>query len=84
MNNVSNNKKWNEGTVQVHVEPYLIPPIKHKNDEKSDKYFVTIKLRKNPTSEKLDLYELKMSLFDNSKPEYFLLFVLKCITDGTK
>ena len=28
-----------------------------------------------PTAEKWDLYEFKMALFDNNKPEQFLLFI---------
>ena len=42
---------------------------------KAEKYCVKIKLRRNPTSEKSDLYEFKMALFDNDEPEEFLLFV---------
>ena len=40
-----------------------------------ERYDVKIKLRKNSTSEKLDMYEFKMDLFDNCKPEQFLLLV---------
>ena len=58
----------------MHVEPPPIPPIKSKNDEKLDNFFIKIKLRRDPTSQKSDLCELKMSLFDNGEPEYFLLF----------
>ena len=57
MKNVSHKNKWNEGKIQVQVEPLPIPLIKIKNDEKSDKYFVNIKFRRNPRSEKSDLYE---------------------------
>ena len=49
----------------MHENPPLIPLIKIKIDDKSDTYFVKIKLRRDPTSEKLDLYEFKMTLFDN-------------------
>ena len=63
------------GTVQVHVEPPPIPLIKINNDDKSDKYFVNIKFRSDPTSEKSDLYEFKMALFYNSDTDEFLLFV---------
>ena len=51
------------------VEPSPIPLIKIKNDENSDKYFVKIKLCRDPTSENLDLDELKMALFDNGDPD---------------
>ena len=48
----------------------------HKaHDGKSDKYFVKLKLRIYPTSPTSDLYEFKISLFDNGKPEEFLFFV---------
>ena len=59
INNVSHKKRWNTGTVQVHAEPPPIPLIKIKNGDKSDKDFVKIKLRRDPKSEKSDLYELK-------------------------
>ena len=40
-----------------------------------DKYFVKIKLCRDLTSEKSDLYEFKMALFNNGKPEEFLLYI---------
>ena len=55
--------------------PPPIPLIKSRNDDKSGKYFVKIKLRRGPTSEKLDLYEFKMALFDNGEPDDILLFI---------
>ena len=48
---------------------------KSKNDTKVEKYCVEIKLRRDPTSEKSDLYEFKMDLFDNGDLEEFLFFV---------
>ena len=36
---------------------------------------IKLKLRRDPTWPTLDLYEFKMSLFDNVEPEEFLLFV---------
>ena len=36
-----------------------------------------MKLRRDPTSSTADLYEFKMSLFDNGNPEEFLLLVRK-------
>ena len=42
---------WNEGTVQVHMDPPLIPLIKGNNDDKSDKYYVKITLCRDTTSE---------------------------------
>ena len=63
------------GTIQPHVDPPPIPLIKEKHDGNSEKYFVKLKIRKDPTSPMSDLYEFKMSLFDNGYPEDFLLFV---------
>ena len=48
--NVSHKNKCNTETVKVHLEQPPIPLIKSKNDEKSDKYFVKIKLRMDTTS----------------------------------
>ena len=60
-----NNKIWHTGAAQIHVEPHPIPLIKSKNDTKAKKYCVKIKLRRDNTSEKSDLYEFKMALFNN-------------------
>ena len=75
MKNVSHKNNWNQGAVQLHVEPPPIPLIKSKIDTQSDKYFVKIKLRRGPTSEKSGLYDLKMTFFDNGDLEEFLLFI---------
>ena len=32
-------------------------------------------MRRDPTSEKSDLYELKIAFFGNGKPEEFLVFI---------
>ena len=50
---------------QPNVYPPLIPLVKENHDDKSGKYFVKIKLRRDPTSSTSDLYEFKISLFDN-------------------
>ena len=60
---------------QPHVEPPPITLIKEKHNGKSDKDFVKLKLRRDPTFSMSDLYEFKMSLFENGEPEEFLLFV---------
>ena len=52
MDNVSHLKIWRTGAVQIHVEPSPITMIKSKNDTKSEKDCVKIKLCGNPTSEK--------------------------------
>ena len=75
MKNIYHKKSWNLGMTQVHVEPPMIPLIKGKYDGKPDKYFVKMKLRRDPTSSTLDLYEFKMYLFENGEPEDFFLFV---------
>ena len=72
--NVSHKKKWNTGTVQVHVEIPPIPLIKSKNSKQPDKCCVKIKLCRDITSQNLGLYELIMAFFDNGDLEEFLLF----------
>ena len=57
------------------ADPPLITLIKSKNDEKLEKDCVKITLRRDPTSANLELYELKMALFDIGEPEEFLLFI---------
>ena len=69
MINVSHKKKCNTGTVQVQVDLPPIPLIKMNNNYKLDKYFVKIKLCRDPRSENSDLYEVKMALFDHGKPD---------------
>ena len=59
MKNVFHKKKCNVGVVQLHVDPPPPPLIKSKHDDKLEKDFVNIKLRRDPTSEKLDRYEFK-------------------------
>ena len=57
------------------METPLITLIESKNDAKLEKDCVKIKLRRDITSGKPDLYELKMALFENGDPEEFLFFV---------
>ena len=75
MKNVSNKNTWNLGMMQDHVKPPPIPPIKRNNYDKSDKYFVKLKLSRDPTSAMSDLYEFKMDLFENDDLEELFLFV---------
>ena len=56
---------WRTGGVETHVDPTLIHLIESENYAKSEKDRVKIKLCRDPKSENLDLYELKMALFDN-------------------
>ena len=63
------------GVNHPHVEPPPIPLIQETYDRKLDKYFIKLKLRRDHMSSTSDLYELKMSLFENGEPEEFLLFV---------
>ena len=60
---------------QEHVEPPPINLIKGSYNGKSETYSVKLKLCIDITSSTSDLYEFKMSLFDNVKPEEFLFFV---------
>ena len=65
MKNISHQKTWNSGLVQVYVDPPPIPLIKINHDDKLDKDFVKLKLCGDQTSATSDLYEFKMSLFKN-------------------
>ena len=75
MNNVSHKKTWNLGMAHVHMEPPSNPLIKSKHDNKSDKDFVKLKFQRDLTSDMLELYEFKMTFFDNGYSEEFLLFI---------
>ena len=77
MKNVSSKKLWMTGMTHPHIDPPPIPLIQETHYGKSDKYFVKIKLRRDPTLSTLDLYELKMSLFENGNPEEFYCL---CVT----
>ena len=69
------NKEWNAGKVQVNIDQPQVTLIKSTKDDKPDKYFVKMIFCRDLKSEKLDLYEFKMVLFDNGEPEEFLLFI---------
>ena len=73
MKNNLHKNNWIRGAVKLHMEPSLIPQNKGNNDTKQDKYDVKTKLRRDPTSEKSDLYEFKIVLFENKYPEDLLL-----------
>ena len=75
MKNVSSKKGLMTVINHPHIEPPLIPLIQETHDFRLDKYFVKLKLRRDPTSSTLNLYEFKMSLIYNGKPEEFLFFV---------
>ena len=74
MNNFSHKKGWKFGMTQVHIEPVPIPLIKGNYDGKLDKDSVNMKLCRYNTSSTSELYEFRMSLFENDDPEEFLLF----------
>ena len=82
MKNVFHNKKWNGGVVHLKVKPPPTPRIKRKNNYKLGKDFVKIKLSRDPTSENLDLYEFKLSLFDNGDQEEYFVLCLKLQHDS--
>ena len=76
MKNVWHKKKCSTGVVKLHVEPPPTSLIKSKHDDKLNKDFENIGLRKDPTSEKLDLHEFKIALFDNGDPEEICFWFL--------
>ena len=93
MDKISHKNNWNWGIVEFHVNPPPTPLTKIKNVEKSDKYCVKIKLRRDLTSKNSDPYEFKMTLFDKGDPKDLLLFIsnfninieaLGTILDGAK
>ena len=75
MNIFFHKKKWNVGVVQQHVDPPPTLLIKSKHDDNSEKDIVKLKLHRETISDNPDLYEFKISLFDNGGPEEFLLFI---------
>ena len=74
MKNVSQKNFWRTGAVQIYVDSPLTPWIKSKIDLMIEDY-AKIKLCRNPTSEKLDIYEFKLALFDNDDPKWLLFCV---------
>ena len=50
---------------QPYIEPPSTPLIKENHDGMSDKYFVNLKLCRYYMLPMSDLYEFKISLFDN-------------------
>ena len=75
LENVLHKKSWHTGAVQINVEPPPITLSKSKFDLKRETEYVKIKFRINYTSEKLDMYKLKLDLFENGKPEELLLVI---------
>ena len=68
---VTHKKTWSTGAAQVHVKPPSTHLIKSKHSDNLDNDFVRIKLRGDTIPEK----SFNMDLFENDKPEEFLLFV---------
>ena len=58
----------------MHVEPTPINLVNSKHNDKSEKDFVKLKLCRDQTSSKSDLYELKIALFGKSEPEQFFVY----------
>ena len=57
------------------MELLKIPLIKEMCNCKSDEDLVKLKLRRYPKSSTSDIYEFKMTLFDHSDPEEFMLLL---------
>ena len=76
MKNVLHKNNFNLVALKVHVDTTLITLTKLNSDEKLYKYCVNFKLCRDPKSIKLDIYESKISLFDNGKSEELLLLIL--------
>ena len=69
MKKILQNKKWNVGVVQLHMEPQRTPMIKSKHDDNLYNYFVKLKLHTYQTPEKTELCGLKIALLENYEPE---------------
>ena len=69
MQNIYHKKKRKAGLLQLHVDSPPITLKKGKHDDKPEKDFGKIKLRRDPTSENSDLYESKMALLYNGDQE---------------
>ena len=59
----------------MYMDTPPIPLIKSNCDDNSDKDLVKLKLLRDTTSEKSDLYEFKTDFLDNGDLEEFLLLV---------
>ena len=75
MKNVSHKKGWGVDTNPSHVEPPTITLIKETSTGTSDGDYAKLNMHRDPTSSTSDIYEFRMSLFDQDDPEDFLLFV---------
>ena len=73
MNTFSYHKGWIYRALQIYVDPPHIPLIKSKLDTNLEKYSFKIKLCRNATPQKSDVYEFIMSIVDNGYPEDFLI-----------
>ena len=61
--------------IQTHVDPPPIPLLHELHNGKSGKDVVKLELHRDSTYPTSDLYEFKMSLFENGELEEFILFV---------
>ena len=75
MKNVSRKKGLGVDANPDHVEPTPVPLVKETSTGKSDRDYVKLKMRIDPTSGTSYLYGFRMSLFDHGGPEELLLFV---------
>ena len=72
---VSHRIRWLLEVIQVNVNPPPIYLIIWYIERKTEKYFIKIKLHRNYTSVMSDVYEYKMTLFENWEPEEFLQMI---------
>ena len=57
------------GTKLAHVQPHPIPLMKETPTGKSDVDYVKLNLRRDPMSSTSNIYEFRMSLFENGDPQ---------------
>ena len=75
MKNIPSKKGWMTELNHPHIEPPPITLNKEKHNGKSENDFVKLKLRRDPMLCLSDLYEFKISFFENDEPDKFLLFI---------
>ena len=75
MKNILQKKGWGSDTNPAHVEPHVIQLIKEIYTGNSYEDDIKLKLRRDSTPGKSDLYEFKMSLFENGNLKETLWFV---------
>ena len=74
MKKISHKKVWSFGAVQIHVYSSHIPLDKSEIENKIVKFYVKIKLRRNPTLATYHMYEFKVEILEMGiRKSYFFI-----------